>query len=213
MGQKVNPIIFRIGQTTTWPSSWFARKDVYPKLLKQDIEIRDFLLNHLKEAGLDKIEIQRSANNITLTIYAAKPGFIIGKGGTGIEELKKLIKAKFLKNENLIINIQEIEKPFLSARVVLTSIIADLEKRIPFRRVLKHALDRIEKAGAKGAKVRVSGRLDGVEIARSETLSFGTLPLHNLRAEIDYAFGEAKTIYGKIGVKVWIYRGEVFNKK
>lgn len=213
MGHKVHPTILRIGQIYSWPSRWFARKNVYPKILRQDVEIRSFLRSRLKDAGFEKVLIERGINEITLTVYAAKPGFIIGRGGAGIEELKNLLKKKFLKkNDKLNLNIQEVERPLLSSPVVLLGMIADLEKRLPFRRVLKQALDKMEKAGALGGRVWVAGRLNGAEIARRESLSFGKIPLQNLRADIDYAFGEAQTIYGKLGVKVWIYKGEIFEK-
>lgn len=209
----MHPKIFRVGQIYTWSSRWFSRKNSYQKLLKQDIEIKEFLKSKLKDAGVAQIETERSASNLMINIYAAKPGVVIGRGGSGIEELKKTLKDKFLKKENLNINIYEVEKPVLSSPIVLQGMIADLEKRIPYRRVLKQTLNRVERAGAIGAKVCASGRLDGVEIARVEKLSFGRLPLQNLRADIDYAFGEAHTIYGKIGVKVWIYKGDVFADK
>lgn len=210
MGHKVHPTAFRLGNLYTWPSHWFARRNNYAKLLKQDVEIREFLRKELKESGLAKVDIERSVNALTLTIHAAKPGFIIGRGGSGVEDLKKKIKSKFLKKENLNLNIQEVEKPSLSAPVVLQFMVADLEKRIPFRRVLKQALEKLDKGGAQGGRVWVSGRLNGAEIARTEVLSFGKIPLHNLRADIDYAFGEAHTIYGKLGVKIWVYKGEIF---
>lgn len=213
MGQKVNPIAFRLGYIKTWPSRWYAKRKIYPKLLKQDVELREYIQTKLKEAGVEAVEIERGASTLTLTIRAAKPGLVIGRGGAGIEELKKSIKKKFLKKENLTVNIQEIERPALSSPVILQSMVADIEKRLPFRRVLKHALERLEKAGALGGRVWVAGRLNGAEIARTEVLSFGTLPLQNLRADIDYAFGEAQTIFGKIGVKVWVYKGEVFSKE
>ncbi|MDP3244420.1 MAG: 30S ribosomal protein S3 [bacterium] len=210
MGHKVHPTVFRLGNIYTWPSHWFARRNNYARLLKQDVEIREFLREELKEAGFAKVEIERGVNALTLTIHAAKPGFIIGRGGSGVEELKKNLKKKFLKKEILNLNIQEVEKPSLSAPVVLQTMIADLEKRIPFRRVLKQSLERLGKAGAQGGRVWAAGRLNGAEIARTEVLAFGKLPLHNLRADIDYAFGEAHTIYGKLGVKIWIYKGEIF---
>ncbi|MEK7607200.1 MAG: 30S ribosomal protein S3 [Patescibacteria group bacterium] len=210
---KVNPIIFRLGYIKTWPSRWYAKRKAYPRLLRQDVELREHIRTQLKEAGVEAIEIERGASTLTLIIKAAKPGLVIGRGGAGIEELKKTIKKKFLKKENLTINIQEIERPALSSPVILQSMVADIEKRLPFRRVLKHALERLEKAGALGGRVWVAGRLNGAEIARTEVLSFGTLPLQNLRADIDYAFGEAQTIYGKIGVKVWVFKGEVFSKE
>lgn len=213
MGHKVNPTVFRLGTIYTWPSHWFAKKHSFAKLLKQDVEIRKFLRQQLKEVGLENVEIERAVNSLTLTIHAAKPGMIIGRGGTGVEELKKSLRKKFLKKETLNLNILEVEKPSLSAPVVLQGMVADLEKRIPFRRVLKQALERVTRAGGLGARVWVSGRLNGAEIARSEVLSYGRLPLHNLRADVSYAFGEAQTIYGKIGIKIWIYRGEIFGKE
>lgn len=212
MGQKVNPKIFRIGELYQWNSKWFSKKD-YAKFLQQDILIKRFLEKELKEAAVEKIEIERSAMNITIIIYSAKPGIIIGRGGQGVEELKKKIQNKFLdKKISLNINIQEVSDPNLSAELVAQAIITDLEKRVPYRRVIKQAVARIERTKAKGVKVIVSGRLNGAEIARSETLSSGSLPLHTLRADIDYAQGVAQTTYGVIGVKVWIYKGEIFKK-
>jgi small subunit ribosomal protein S3 len=212
MGQKVHPKIFRTGQSQiyTWNSKWFAKKD-YVARLRQDVDIRNFLKKTLKEAAVAKIEIERTANAVTVIIHSAKPGLIIGHAGTGIEDLRKKIKEKFLeKKTTLNLNVQEVQNPSTSAEVVLQSMIADIEKRIPFRRVLKQALGRVERAGAKGVKVVASGRLDGAEIAREETLSWGSIPLHTLRADIDYAGGAAFTIYGAVGLKVWIYKGEVF---
>lgn len=212
MGQKVHPKIFRTGQSQiyTWNSKWFAKKD-YVARLRQDVDIRNFLKKTLKEAAVAKIEIERTANAVTVIIHSAKPGLIIGHAGTGIEDLRKKIKEKFLeKKTTLNLNVQEVQNPSTSAEVVLQSMIADIEKRIPFRRVLKQAIGRVERAGAKGVKVVASGRLDGAEIAREETLSWGSIPLHTLRADIDYAGGAAFTIYGAVGLKVWIYKGEVF---
>lgn len=213
MGQKVNPKIFRMGIIRSWDSKWFARKN-FSDFLRQDILIRKFLKKQLREASLDKIEIERSGDNIKVIIFSGKPGIIIGRSGAGIEELKnklkKLLNKIGLANTNLNLNIQEVANPSLSANIVLQNIIDDIEKRIPFRRVLRQAVAKAEKAGAKGVKVMVSGRLNGVEIARSEKLISGKIPLHTLRADIDYTRGTANTIYGAIGVKVWIYKGEVF---
>jgi small subunit ribosomal protein S3 len=216
MGHKVNPRVFRIGTTAGWNSKWFAKKRGYGDLVRQDILIRKFLSAELKEAALDKIEIERSANAITIVVHSGKPGFIIGRAGTGAEAIKDKIKKKFFPRDKKAVvnlNIIEVSRPALSAAILVQSMIVDLEKRMPFRRVLKQAIERAEKGGAGGIKVWVSGRLNGAEIARSETLKSGKVPLHTLRADIDYARGAASTIYGKIGVKVWIYRGEVFNKK
>ncbi|MBU1036627.1 30S ribosomal protein S3 [Patescibacteria group bacterium] len=212
MGHKVNPKAFRLGQNMTWPSRWFARKN-YAELVREDVLIRKYLKKKLKEAGVDKIEIERFAAEMVITITASRPGMIIGRGGEGIEDIKNEIVKKFLKSKQSVkINIQEVENPNLSAEIMLHYMIVDIEKRIPFRRVMKQSIDRVIKAGALGAKVIMSGRLNGVEIARSETLSQGKVPLHTLRANIDYARGTAFTTYGAIGIKIWIYKKEVFEK-
>lgn len=212
MGQKVNPIIFRIGETRTWTSKWFSKND-YASLLKEDIIVKRFLKKKLKEGGVSNIEIERSGNNMVAVIHTAKPGLIIGRGGEGVEILKKQIQDAYLtKKTNLTINIIEVKSPNTSAELVLQAVIADLEKRIPFRRAMKQAIARVQKAGAKGVKIICSGRLNGAEIARREMLTWGSLPLHTIRADIDYSRGAAMTTYGKIGVKVWIYKGEKFNK-
>jgi len=219
MGQKINPKAFRMGVIKSWDSKWFSKRN-FCAFLKQDVVVRKFLKNRLKESGVAKIEIERSAENINIIIYASRPGVIIGRSGVGIEDLKTELKKKIFNKQgtktlgklNLSINIMEIDKPNLNAQIVLDNMIADLEKRIPFRRILKQAISRSMRAGAKGVKVQVSGRLNGAEIARREALSEGMLPLHTLRADIDYSRGAAQTIYGKIGVKVWIYKGEVFEK-
>jgi small subunit ribosomal protein S3 len=215
MGKKINPIIFRIGINRTWPSVWFASGQDYIKNTKQDVLTRRFLMNDLKEAGVDNVRIERGLKKITLDITAAKPGVIIGRGGNGIEELKKKIHSKFLKNfrmKEIAVNIKECERPNLSAQIVLQSVIADIEKRMPFKRTMKQAISRVEKSGALGVKIIVSGRLNGAEIAREEKLVSGKIPLQTLRADISYSRGVAKTSYGTIGVKVWIYRGEIFEK-
>lgn len=211
MGSKVNPKILRIGTIYGWDSKWFNRKD-YKKLLQEDVKLREYLRKELREAAVDKIEIERGANQITITVHSGKPGFVIGRAGSGIEVLKKKLKDMFYrgKKTNIHINVVEVSHPSLSANIVMQQMIADLERRIPFRRILKQTIDRIQKAGALGAKVMVAGRLNGAEIARSESLSWGSVPLTNLRADIDYANDFARTIYGAIGVKVWIYRGEIF---
>ncbi len=217
MGHKVHPKIFRINTTKNWDSRWFSRKN-YKKNLQEDILIRDFLKKELFDAGVDRIEIERSPKKLTVLVHSSKPGFIIGRAGAGVEELKKKVKDNYFRGKrvNLEINVQEVSKPNLSAAIVASQIVTDVQKRMPYRRVMKQTLDRVMKAGAKGVKVCLSGRLNGVEIARSETLSDGKIPLQNLRADIDYCQTIARTIYGAIGVKVWVYRGDVFeseNKK
>lgn len=213
MGQKTNPKIIRIPLIREWEAKWFAKSHNFRQFLKEDIQIRQFLSKRLKGTGVDKILIERSANTIKILILTAKPGLIIGRGGVDVEKLKKEIQSKFLPvNTVLELNVQEIQTPLLSAQVVLEGIVIDLEKRMPYRRVMKRVIDQVKKAGAQGVKVKLSGRLDGVEIARRETLSWGKMPLHTLRANIDYARGAAFCTYGAIGVKVWIYKGEIFNK-
>lgn len=213
MGRKVNPKIFRIPIIREWDSKWFADKDKFRQFLKEDLQMRKFLEKKLKNCGISKIGIERLANTVKIIIHTAKPGLIIGRGGVDIESLKKELKS-FLGSETVLeINVLEDRAPMLSAAVVLEGVIGDLERRIPFRRVIKKAIQQVKAAGAKGAKVIVSGRLDGAEIARSEKSVWGKLPLHTLRADIDYSRGTAFTIYGTIGVKVWIYKGERFEKK
>lgn len=216
MGQKVNPKIFRIGLTRTWPSKWFGVGKNYISRLQQDVKLRKFLMAELREAGVDRVEIERSANKIIVGIFTAKPGLIIGRGGALAEELKKKIHRQFLKNFRLgeiNLNISEVERPGLSASIVAQQMAAEIEKRMPFRRVMKQAIGRVERAGALGVKVVVSGRLNGAEISREEMLVSGKVPLHTLRADIDYAQVTAKTTFGAIGIKVWIYKGEVFEKE
>jgi len=220
MGQKVHPKSFRLKVNKTWDSRWFNDKD-FPELLRQDVRIRKFILNKFRNVGVSNVDIERSANKLTVNMHCAKPGLIIGRGGQGAEDLKKEIQNKFLKDgfsrkkgiKNINLNILEIEKPNLDATVVMQQVIADLEKRIPFRRAVKQAMGRVEKAGAQGVKISVAGRLNGAEIARTEMFASGKIPLHTLRADIDYSRAAAQTIYGKIGVKVWIYKGEVFNQE
>lgn len=220
MGHKVHPKIFRIKQLYTWSSNWFARKKDFHNFLKEDTKIRDFLSKELRTMSVDCINIERTATTVTIIIHTAKPGMIIGRGGQGAEQLKKKIISKFLNKQgnnskkiDVKINIQEFSKPSLSASIVAEVMTLELEKRMPFRRVLKQSLERIEKSGAQGAKVIISGRLNGADIARSEMLSFGRVPLHNLRADIDYSRASAFTIYGTVGVKVWIYKGDIFEKE
>ncbi len=213
MGHKVNPKIFRIGVSKTWNSRWFSLKN-YVDRIQQDIAIRKYIETKFREASLDAVVIDRSNEKIEINIYTARPGMIIGRGGSGIDEVKKHIYERILKNKKikLDVNIKEVNKPSLSARIVAQNIALDLEKRMPYRRVMKKYIDQVMKAGAQGIKIICSGRLGGVEIARSETLSQGKIPLHTLRADIDYARLGARTIYGVVGVKVWIYKGEFFEK-
>lgn len=210
MGHKVNPVILRTGHLLTWSSRWFAKKD-YPRFLRQDLEIRKFLAHKLKNSGLAQVMIERTPATMTVIMHAAKPGMIIGRGGQGVEDLKQEIVARFLPpTTNLTLTIQEVPSVNLSAELVVRGMVADLEKRLPFRRVLKQALARVERAGALGVRVMVAGRLNGAEIARTEKLTWGRMPLHTLRAHIDYSRSAAFTTYGTIGVKVWIYTGERF---
>ncbi len=214
MGHKVNPKAFRIGTTTTWPSKWFARRSVYQQQIEQDHKIRNFFRKKLKEAGLSNIFIERSRGTLTITLTTAKPGVVIGHSGSGIEDLKKKFMKEFYpgKKMQLQLNVQEVPKAGLEAPVVCNQVMSDLERRMPFRRVLKQTIERTKKAGALGVKISVSGRLNGAEIARREWLSWGKIPLSNLRADIDFYQDFAKTQMGAIGVKVWIYRGDVFAK-
>lgn len=207
MGQKVNPIGFRLGGIYTWTSRWFANPKTYRNALREDVRMRKFLKEKLKDASVAKIEVERNANNITITLHTAKPGMVIGRGGQGVEELQTGLK-KFITDQkvNIKVNIQEIDKPNLSAALTVQAIAQDIEKRIPFRRSMRQAMNRLVKAGAEGAKIEVSGRLNGAEIARSERMSHGTIPLHTLRAEVDYYRGVANTTYGVIGIKAWVYR-------
>lgn len=213
MGKKVNPRIFRMGQSERWRSRWFANRE-FAGFLQEDIGIRRFLNQQLRESGIDRVEIERSRGEITVNISAAKPGLIIGRAGSGIEELKKKLQQKFLaKNMKLNVNITEVSVPSLSASVIVEAIRADIEKRIPFRRVMKQNIDKVMKAGAKGVKIMIGGRLNGAEISRSEKLVQGKVPLQTIRADIDYSRGVAHTVYGVIGIKVWVYKGEYFDKK
>lgn len=215
MGHKVHPKIYRIGKIYSWNSKWFADKKDYRQWLQEDVLLRGFLFKKFRDAGIDSVEIERPRGALTLTIHVSRPGMIIGRGGTGIEELRKELQKKFkwLKERgSLNMNILEVAKPGLSAEVVLQGIIADIEKRVSCRRAAKQALARIMKAGALGARIIISGRIDGAEIARTNTFGWGKIPLHTLRADISFGQNFAQTTYGTIGVKVWIYRGEIFKK-
>ncbi|NBD28275.1 30S ribosomal protein S3 [Paenibacillus glycinis] len=211
MGQKVNPVGLRIGVIRDWESKWYAGKD-FGDLLMEDVKIREHLKNKLKDAAVSKFEIERAANRVNVTIHTAKPGMVIGKGGSEVENLRSEL-SKIAKGKKVHINISEIKNPELDAILVAESIAQQLERRISFRRAMKQSIQRTIRAGAKGIKTAVSGRLGGAEIARQEGYSEGTVPLHTLRADIDYGTAEAHTTYGRIGVKVWIYRGEILPTK
>ncbi len=207
MGQKVNPNGLRVGVIKDWESRWYAKKQDFGDTLVEDYELREYLLKTLAPAGVPKVEIERSASRVRINIHVAKPGMVIGRGGAEIEKLKATLEKKLGKSVSL--NIVEIKNPDVNAQLVAENIAAQLERRISFRRALKQAIGRAMKLGAKGIKCQASGRLGGAEIARSETYKEGTIPLQTIRADIDYGFAEAKTTYGRIGVKVWIYTGEV----
>ncbi len=211
MGQKVNPKSFRLGNLRTWDSQWFAKRK-YRQFLRQDVELRDYISRKCREAAIDKVVIERSPNLINIIIHTARPGVIIGRGGEGIEVLKKILKNK-LKHD-IRLEIQEIRNPDASAKLVAQSAAEQLERRISFRRVLKQIIDRVsQNKEVQGIKIAVAGRLDGSEMSRREWLSKGKIPLQTLRADVDFGKAEAYTTYGVIGVKVWIYKGEVFEKK
>lgn len=210
MGQKIHPIGMRIGIIRDWESKWYAEKD-YATLLHEDIKIREYIEARLKEASVSKVEIERAANRVNVTIHTAKPGMVIGKGGSEVEVLRKQLNT--MTGKRVHINIIEIKRADLDAKLVAESVARQLENRVSFRRAQKQAIQRTMRSGAKGIKTQVSGRLGGADIARAEHYSEGTVPLHTLRADIDYAHAEADTTYGKLGVKVWIYRGEVLPTK
>lgn len=216
MGRKVNPKIFRMGITRTWASVWFKTGDDYIKSVQQDTAVRRYMIKEFREAGIDRVEIIRTSTKVQIDIWTGKPGLIIGRGGDGVEQLKKTLHTKFLKNfrmGDINLNIKEVSRPSLSSQILIQSMILELERRAPFRKVMKQAMSRVERAGAQGVKIVISGRLNGAEIARTEKLVFGKVPLHTLRADIDYARGAAQTTYGAIGLKAWIYRGEIFEKE
>ena len=206
MGQKVHPYGFRLGVTKTWRSRWFAKQD-YAKLLLEDLELKETLRERLKNAGVSSVEVDRPGNKLKVIIRTSRPGIIIGRKGAEIEKLKQDLAKK--TKRDVFIDIQEVHKPELDAQLVAESIALQLEKRVAFRRAMRKAVDSALRFGCKGIKVRVSGRLNGAEIARSEWYLQGQLPLHTLRADIDYGFAEAYTTYGVIGIKVWVYKGEV----
>lgn len=213
MGQKVNPHGLRVGIIKDWSSKWYANKKDFAKFLKEDFEIRKVLKKKYYSAGISKIEIERSVKKIKLNIYTAKPGVIIGRGGVGIEAVKAIVKKIDTNNSVIVVNIVEVKAVDMDAQLVAENIALQLERRVSFRRAMKQAMQRTMRMKAMGIKTAVSGRLGGADIARTEHYHEGNIPLQTLRADIDYGFAEADTTYGKLGVKVWIYKGEVlFNK-
>ena len=210
MGQKVNPVGFRLGIASDWNSKWFASKGLYAQNLYSDIKVREFLKKKLKQASVSRIEIKRPAKKAHITIHTARPGVVIGKKGEDIDALRKQL-IKMMPGVDVDVSIEEIRKPELDAYLVAEGIAQQLERRIMFRRAMKRAVQNTMRLGALGIKVRVSGRLNGSEIARSEQYREGRVPLHTLRADSDYGFAEASTTYGVIGVKVWIFKGEVLD--
>ena len=211
MGQKVNPHGLRVGIIKDWDSKWYADEKNFAEYLVEDNKIRTYLKKRLYSTGISKIEIERASERVKITIWTAKPGLVIGKGGKDIEELKKDLTK--LVGRKLIVDIKEIKRPDLDAQLVAENIALQLENRISFRRAMKSTMQRSMRAGAKGIKTSVAGRLGGADIARKESYSEGTIPLQMLRADIDYGFAEADTQYGKVGVKAWIYKGEVLPTK
>ena len=211
MGQKVNPTGLRIGVIKNWESRWYADKKDFGDTLISDNKLRTYLLKTLAPAGVPKVEIERDSKRVRINIHCAKPGMVIGKGGSEIEKLKATCKKMLGGEKDVYINIVEIKQPDLNAQLVAENIASQLERRISFRRALKQSIGRTMKLGAKGIKTQVSGRLGGAEIARTEHYHEGTIPLQTIRADIDYGFAAAKTTYGRIGVKVWIYKGEVLH--
>ena len=211
MGQKVNPHGLRVGIIKDWDSKWYADKKTFNEYLVEDFKIREYIKEKLFISGVSKIEIERAASKIKVTVFTAKPGMVIGKGGLGVEDLRKDLEK--MTNKSVVVNVIEVKVPETDSQLVAESIAFALERRISFRRAMKQAMQRALRAGAKGIKVSTSGRLGGAEMARTEGYSQGNVPLHTLRADIDYGFAEADTTYGKLGIKVWIYKGEILPTK
>lgn len=209
MGQKTHPVGFRLGVTKTWQSRWFSVRD-YSKFLHDDLKLRDALLKKLRHAGISRIEIERVANKVKLNIHTARPGIVIGKKGTGIEQLKAEVQK--LTPSEVFINIVEVRKAEADAQLISANVADQLEKRVAFRRAMKKAMSQAFKFGVNGIKIQCAGRLGGAEIARTERYAEGSVPLHTLRADIDYGFTEAFTTYGRIGVKVWVFKGSLMGK-
>ena len=211
MGQKVNPHGMRVGIIKDWDSRWYADDKHFSDMLVEDHKIREFLKKKLEQAGISKIDIERASGRVKVTVYSAKPGVVIGKGGAEIENTKKQLQK--LTADKVVLEIKEIKRPDKDAQLVAENIAQQLENRVSFRRAMKSAMNRTMKTGALGVKASCAGRLGGADIALTETYSDGTIPLQTLRADIDYGFAEADTTYGKVGVKVWIYKGEILPKK
>ena len=211
MGQKVNPHGLRVGIVKDWDSKWYADKENFSDYLVEDYNIRKFVKEKLFISGVSKIEIERAANRIKLSIHTAKPGMVIGKGGSGVESLRKDIEK--MTGKSVVINVEEIKIPELDAQLVAENIASQLERRVSFRRAMKQAIQRTMRFGGKGIKTQVAGRVGGADMARTEGYSEGSIPLQTLRADIDYGFTEADTTFGKLGVKVWIYKGEILPVK
>lgn len=211
MGQKVNPISFRLQTTTGWRSKWFASRD-YATLLHEDWRIRSHIQTKLERAGISRVTIERTGRELVVTVFTSKPGMIIGRGGSGIEELRAAL-GKIVSAKGLRLNVEEVRAPDMDAQLVAKNIAGQLERRIAFRRALRGGVERTMRAGAKGVRIQVSGRLGGAEMSRREKMSRGSIPLHTLRADVDYATALARTTYGVIGVKVWVYKGDIYEKE
>ncbi|ALI32611.1 30S ribosomal protein S3 [Weissella cibaria] len=213
MGQKINPTGMRVGIIRDWDAKWYANKKDYATALHEDLKLRKYIETKLADASVSRIEIERTANRVNISIHTAKPGMVIGKGGSEVDALRNELSKLVAKGERVHINIIEIKKPDLDAHLVGSQIASDLERRVAFRRAMRGAIQRAMRAGAKGIKTQVSGRINGADIARVEQYTEGTVPLHTLRADIDYSWDEATTTYGQLGVKTWIYRGDILPEK
>ena len=213
MGQKINPTGMRVGIIRDWDAKWYANKKDYATALHEDLKLPKYIETKLADASVSRIEIERTANRVNISIHTAKPGMVIGKGGSEVDALRNELSKLVAKGERVHINIIEIKKPDLDAHLVGSQIASDLERRVAFRRAMRGAIQRAMRAGAKGIKTQVSGRINGADIARVEQYTEGTVPLHTLRADIDYSWDEATTTYGQLGVKTWIYRGDILPEK
>lgn len=216
MGQKINPSLFRLGSGAPWYSRWFADPKKFSHFLEQDVKVRKYLEKKLRLSMVDRVDIERTTpTSIKIIVETARPGVVIGRGGSGIDVLREELVKKFIKDSKMKVEvvIREVANPAQSAKVLATTVALDIEKRVPFRRAMKNVIEQASKSGIKGVKVKISGRLNGAEIARRETLSQGSLPLHTLRANVDYGYARANTTYGSIGCKVWLYKGLILNKK